>query len=137
MDTHESTTEVSANQMLRDVMNMRKEADESVRHCISRIQHKLNRLDALLFERKIDLSALLQKNRMLEIIGVNYPALNEQLFLSLGLFGRYRVSQVGNSDAASADNKKVIVMLSIQSRDQKTKIILKRILLRVHVIAKG
>jgi len=37
MDTHESTTEVSANQMLRDVMNMPKEADESVRHCISRI----------------------------------------------------------------------------------------------------
>ena len=31
MDTHESTTEASANQMLRDVMNMRKEADESVR----------------------------------------------------------------------------------------------------------
>jgi hypothetical protein len=39
MDTHESTTEASANQMLRDVMNMRKEADESVRDCISRIQH--------------------------------------------------------------------------------------------------
>ena len=126
MDTHESTTEASANQMLRDVMNMRKEADESVRDCISRIQHKLNRLDALLLERKIDLSALLRKNRMLEIIGVDYPALREQLFLAEGLsteqlearilegterldFERaqdtYRVSQVGNSDAASADSK--------------------------------
>ena len=52
MDTHESTTEASANQMLRDVMNMRKEADESVSDCISRIQHKLNRLDALLLGRK-------------------------------------------------------------------------------------
>ena len=57
--------------MLRDVMNMRKEADESVRDCISRIQHKLNRLDALLLERKINLSALLRKNHMLEIIGVD------------------------------------------------------------------
>ena len=69
MDTHESTTEASANQMLRDVMNMRKEADESVRDCISQIQHKLNHLEPLLLERKIDLSALLRKNRMLEIIG--------------------------------------------------------------------
>jgi hypothetical protein len=69
MHTHESTTEASANQMLRDVMNMRKEADESVRDCISRIQHKLNHLEPLLLERKIDLSALLRKNRMLEIIG--------------------------------------------------------------------
>ena len=66
MDTHESTTEASVNQVLRDVMNMRKEADESVSDCISCIQHKLNRLDALLLERKIDLSALLRKNRMLE-----------------------------------------------------------------------
>ena len=118
MDTHESTTEASANQMLRDVMNMRKEADESVRDCISRIQHKLNRLDALLLERKIDLSALLRKNRMLEIIGVDYPALREQLFLAEGLSTEqlearilegterldleraqdtYRVSQVGYS----------------------------------------
>ena len=32
MDTHESTAETSANQMLSDVMNMRKEADESVYH---------------------------------------------------------------------------------------------------------
>ena len=126
MDTHESTTEASANQMLRDVMNMRKEADESVRDCISRIQHKLNRLDALLSERNIDLSALLRKNRMLEIIGVDYPALREQLFLVEGLsteqlearilegterldFERaqdtYRVSQVGYSDPGSNDNK--------------------------------
>ena len=126
MDTHESTTEASANQMLRDVMNMRKEADESVRDCISRIHHKLNRLDALLLERKIDLSALLRKNHMLEIIGVDYPALHEQLLLAEGLsteqlearilegterldFERaqdtYRVSHVGNSDAASADSK--------------------------------
>jgi len=103
--------------------NMRKEADDSVRDCISRIQHKLNHLDALLFEWKIDFSALLRKNRMLESIGVDYP---EQLFLAKGLsteqlqvrilegserldFERaedtYRVSQVGNSDAASADNK--------------------------------
>ncbi len=103
--------------------NMRKEADDSVRDCISRIQHKLNHLDALLFEWKIDFSALLRKNRMLESIGVDYP---EQLFLAEGLsteqlqarilegserldFERaedtYRVSQVGNSDAASADNK--------------------------------
>jgi hypothetical protein len=59
MDTHESTIEASDNQMLRDVMNMRKESDESVHDCISRIQHKLNRRDALLLERKIDLSALL------------------------------------------------------------------------------
>jgi hypothetical protein len=64
-----------------------------------------------------------RKNRMLESIGVDYP---EQLFLAEGLsteqlqarilegserldFKRaedtYRVSQVGNSDAASADNK--------------------------------
>jgi len=57
MDMHESTTEASANQMLRDVMNMRKGADESVRDCISRLQHKLNHLDALLLERKIDLSS--------------------------------------------------------------------------------
>ena len=64
MDTHESTTDVSANQMLCDVMNMRKEADEPVRDCIS---------------------ALLRKNRMLEIIGVDYPALCEQLFLAEGL----------------------------------------------------
>ena len=90
--------------------------------CISRIQHKLNRLDALLLERKIHLSALLRKNRMLEIIGVDYPALREQLFLAEELsteqlearilegterldFERaqdtYRVSQVGNSDADS------------------------------------
>ena len=53
MDTYESTTEASDNQMHRDVMNMRLEADESVR-------------DNLLLERKIDLSALLRKNRMLE-----------------------------------------------------------------------
>jgi len=32
---------------------------------------------ALLLERKIDLSALLRKNRMLEIIGVDYPALRK------------------------------------------------------------
>ena len=79
VDTHESTTEASANQMFRDVMNMRKEAGESVRDCTSRIQYKLNRLDALLLERKIDLSALLRKNRMLEIIGLDYRALREQL----------------------------------------------------------
>ena len=67
----------------------------------------------------IDLSALLRKNRMLEIIGVDYPALREQLFLVEGLsteqlearildgterldFERaqdtYRVSQVGYND---------------------------------------
>jgi hypothetical protein len=56
-----------------------------------------------------------------EIIGVDFPALREQLFLAKGIsthivegterldFERaqdtYRVSQVGNSDAASADNK--------------------------------
>ena len=112
--------------MLRNVMNMRKEADESVRGCISRMQHKLNRLDALLLEQKIDLSALLRKNRMLEIIGVDYPALRDQLFLAEGLsteqlearilegtesvdFERaqdtYRVSQVGNGDAPSGDDK--------------------------------
>ena len=78
MDTHESTTEASANQMLRDVMNMRKEAGESVRDCTSRIQHKLNR-SIVTVERKIDLSALLRKNRMLEIIGVDYQALREKL----------------------------------------------------------
>ncbi len=71
--------------MLREVMNMQKEADESVRDCISRIQHTLNRLDALLSERRIDLSALLQKNHMLEIIGVDFPALREQLFLAKGI----------------------------------------------------
>jgi hypothetical protein len=57
---------------------------------------------------------------MLEIISVDYPALREQLFLAEGLsteqlgterldFERaqdtYRVSQVSNSDAASADYK--------------------------------
>jgi hypothetical protein len=71
IDTHESTTEASANQFLRDVMNMRKETDESVRDCISRIQHKLNRLNAVLSEGRIDLSALLRKNCMLELIGVD------------------------------------------------------------------
>ena len=84
MDTHESTTEASANQMLCNLMNMQKEDDESVRDYVSRIQDKLNRLDALLSERGVDLSALLQKNRMLEIIGVDYPALREQLFLAEG-----------------------------------------------------
>jgi hypothetical protein len=80
-------------------------------------------MDALLLERKIDLSALLRKNRMLEIIGVDCSALREQLFLAEGLstkqlearilegterldFERaqdtYRASQVGNSDAASS-----------------------------------
>jgi len=53
MDTYESTTEASDNQMHRDEMNMRKEVDEFVR-------------DNLLLERKIDISALLRKNRMLE-----------------------------------------------------------------------
>jgi hypothetical protein len=67
--------------MLRDVMNMRKEADESVHDCISRKQHKLNCLDALLSERRIDLSALLRKNRMLEIIGVDYPALRDDSYV--------------------------------------------------------
>jgi hypothetical protein len=85
MDTHESTTEAFASQMLHDVMNMRKEADKSVRDSILRIQHKLNRLNALLLEQRIDPSALLRKNRMLEIIGVDYPALREQLFLVEGL----------------------------------------------------
>jgi len=107
-------------------MNMRKEVDKSVCDCISRIQHKLNRLDALLTERKIDLSALLRKNRTLEIIGIDYPAHGEQLFLAEGLsteqlearilegterldFERaqdtYRVSQVDHSDSTSVDNK--------------------------------
>ena len=55
---------------------------------------------------------------MLEIIGVDYPALREQLFLAEGLSTEqlevrileraqdtYRVSQVSNSDAASADKQ--------------------------------
>ena len=57
---------------------------------------------------------------MLELIDVDYPALREQLFQAEGLSTQqlevrkleleraqdtYRVSQVGKSDAASADNK--------------------------------
>jgi len=60
MDTHESISEASAKQMLRPWL-----------------YHEYN--------IKINLSALLRKNRMLEIIGVDYPALREQLFLTEGL----------------------------------------------------
>ena len=122
MDTHESSTEASANQMLCDLMNMRKEDDESVRDYVSRIQDKLNRLDALLSERGVDLSALLQKNRMLEIIGVDYPALREQLFLAEGYrpnnwtptfskgpnaltSSEPKLPIAGNRDAASAEKR--------------------------------
>ena len=102
MDTHESTTEASANQMLRDVMNMRKDADESVRDCISRIQHKLNRLDALLLERKIDLSALRELLFLAE--GLSTEQLEAHILEGTERldFERaqdtYRVSQVGISD---------------------------------------
>ena len=52
--------QVLSYQMLPDVMNMLKEADEFVCDCISRIHYKLNRFDALLSERNINISALLR-----------------------------------------------------------------------------
>ena len=85
LDTHESTSEASVSQMFREIIHLRREPGETVRDSISRVNGKLNRLEAAMEEKSIDLHKLLRKNRLLEILGDDYPSLKEHLFLTEGL----------------------------------------------------
>ena len=67
LDTHESTSEASVSQMFREIIHLQREPGETVRDAISRVNGKLNRLEAVMEERSIDLHKLLRKNRLLEI----------------------------------------------------------------------
>jgi len=71
--------------MIREIIHLRREPVETVRDSISRVNEKLNRLEAAMEEKSIDLHKLLRKNRLQEIPGDNYPSLKEHLFLTEGL----------------------------------------------------
>ena len=71
-------------QMFREIIHLQREPGETVRDAISRVNGKLNRLEAVMEERSIDLHKLLRKNRLLEILGDDYPSLKEHLFLTAG-----------------------------------------------------
>ena len=75
MDTHESTTEASANQLLRDVMNMRKEAFAIVFH-----EYNTNLIAWMLYYRREDLTSQLSKVTSKASTAAEFPSDNSIFF---------------------------------------------------------